>query len=62
MGEPHKTNYGYAYSKRILDVQTKLYREQLCPLGYVYFQAQFFHQKIQAPLNKIQKEPGLLKQ
>lgn len=28
MGEPHESNYGYAYSKRILHVQTKLYREQ----------------------------------
>lgn len=28
MGKPHKSNYGYAYSKRMLDVQTTVYREQ----------------------------------
>ena len=27
-GEPHNSNYGYAYSKRMLDVHSKLYREQ----------------------------------
>ena len=27
-GEPHNSNYGYAYSKRMLDVYSKLYREQ----------------------------------
>lgn len=27
-GEPHKSNYGYAYAKRMLDVQSKLYRDQ----------------------------------
>ena len=28
LGAPHKTNYGYAYSKRMLDVQAECYREQ----------------------------------
>lgn len=27
-GPPHKSNYGYAYAKRILDVQSKAYRDQ----------------------------------
>ena len=28
LGAPHKSNYGYAYAKRMLDVQTEVYREQ----------------------------------
>ena len=28
LGEPHWSNYGYAYSKRMLDVQAKVYRDQ----------------------------------
>lgn len=28
LGEPHTTNYGYAFAKRMLDVQSKMYREQ----------------------------------
>ena len=28
LGAPHKSNYGYSYSKRMLDVQTEVYREQ----------------------------------
>ena len=28
LGEPHYSNYGYAYAKRMLAVQTKLYRDQ----------------------------------
>tara|TARA_B100000073_G_scaffold226096_1_gene188531 strand:- start:346 stop:1251 length:906 start_codon:yes stop_codon:yes gene_type:complete len=28
LGPPHKSNYGYAYSKRMLDVQTECYRDQ----------------------------------
>lgn len=28
LGPPHKSNYGYAYTKRMLDVQTECYREQ----------------------------------
>ena len=28
LGPPHKSNYGYAYAKRMLDVQTEVYREQ----------------------------------
>ena len=27
-GEPHASNYGYAYAKRMLDIQSKAYREQ----------------------------------
>ncbi len=27
-GPPHPTNYGYAYAKRMLEVQTRTYREQ----------------------------------
>ena len=27
-GEPHNSNYGYAYAKRMLDIQSKLYRDQ----------------------------------
>ena len=27
-GEPHETNYGYAYAKRVLDIQSRAYREQ----------------------------------
>ena len=27
-GAPHASNYGYAYAKRMLDVQTEVYREQ----------------------------------
>lgn len=27
-GEPHNSNYGYAYAKRMLDVHSKLYRDQ----------------------------------
>ena len=27
-GPPHKSNYGYAYAKRMLDVQTEVYRDQ----------------------------------
>ena len=27
-GAPHSSNYGYAYAKRMLDVQTEVYREQ----------------------------------
>jgi GDP-L-fucose synthase len=27
-GPPHESNYGYAYAKRILDVQSKAYRDQ----------------------------------
>lgn len=27
-GEPHKTNFGYAYSKRMLYIQSRAYREQ----------------------------------
>lgn len=27
-GPPHKSNYGYAYSKRMLDIQSKAYRDQ----------------------------------
>lgn len=27
-GEPHTSNYGYAYSKRMLDIQSKAYNEQ----------------------------------
>jgi len=27
-GAPHKSNYGYAYAKRMLDVQSRAYREQ----------------------------------
>ena len=28
LGAPHWSNYGYAYSKRMLDVQTEVYRDQ----------------------------------
>ena len=28
LGAPHKTNYGYAYAKRMLDVQAECYRDQ----------------------------------
>lgn len=28
LGEPHRSNYGYAYSKRMLEVQSSVYREQ----------------------------------
>tara|TARA_Y100000310_G_scaffold30238_1_gene28759 strand:+ start:1993 stop:2919 length:927 start_codon:yes stop_codon:yes gene_type:complete len=28
LGAPHSSNYGYAYAKRMLDVQTEVYREQ----------------------------------
>ena len=28
LGAPHHSNYGYAYAKRMLDVQTRMYREQ----------------------------------
>ena len=28
LGAPHTSNYGYAYSKRMLDVQTECYRDQ----------------------------------
>ena len=28
LGAPHKSNFGYAYAKRMLDVQTEVYREQ----------------------------------
>jgi len=28
LGEPHQSNYGYSYAKRMIDVQTKVYREQ----------------------------------
>ena len=28
LGEPHQSNYGYSYSKRMIDVQSKVYREQ----------------------------------
>ena len=28
LGEPHETNFGYAYSKRMLDVQSRAYRNQ----------------------------------
>lgn len=28
MGPPHESNFGYAYSKRMLDVQTRAYRKQ----------------------------------
>ena len=28
VGAPHHSNYGYAYAKRMLDVQTRMYREQ----------------------------------
>lgn len=28
LGPPHTSNYGYAYSKRMLDVQSQMYREQ----------------------------------
>ena len=28
LGPPHKSNYGYAYAKRMLDVQTEVYRKQ----------------------------------
>ena len=27
-GEPHESNYGYAYSKRMLDIQSRAYRSQ----------------------------------
>ena len=27
-GPPHSSNYAYAYSKRILDIQSQIYREQ----------------------------------
>jgi GDP-L-fucose synthase len=27
-GPPHKSNYGYAYAKRMLDIQSRTYREQ----------------------------------
>ena len=27
-GQPHETNYGYAYAKRMLDVQSRSYRQQ----------------------------------
>jgi GDP-L-fucose synthase len=27
-GEPHKSNFGYAYAKRMLDVQSRAYRQQ----------------------------------
>ena len=27
-GEPHETNFGYAYAKRMLDVQSRAYRQQ----------------------------------
>ena len=28
LGPPHSSNYGYAYSKRMLDVQSQMYKEQ----------------------------------
>jgi len=28
LGEPHPTNFGYAYAKRMLDVDSRIYREQ----------------------------------
>jgi len=28
LGEPHSSNFGYAYAKRMLDVQSRIYREQ----------------------------------
>ena len=28
LGAPHSSNYGYAYAKRMLDVQTEVYRDQ----------------------------------
>ncbi len=28
MGEPHSSNYGYAYAKRMLDIQSRAYRDQ----------------------------------
>jgi len=28
LGEPHPTNFGYAYAKRMLEVQTRAYRQQ----------------------------------
>jgi len=28
LGEPHPTNYGYAYAKRMLEVQSRAYRQQ----------------------------------
>jgi GDP-L-fucose synthase len=28
MGEPHPSNYGYAYAKRMLEVQSRAYRDQ----------------------------------
>jgi|TARA_A100001201_G_scaffold125485_1_gene109801 GDP-L-fucose synthase len=28
LGEPHESNYGYSYAKRMIDVQSKVYREQ----------------------------------
>jgi len=28
LGEPHKTNYAYAYSKRMLDIQSMAYRDE----------------------------------
>ena len=28
LGEPHPSNYGYAYAKRMLEVQSRAYREQ----------------------------------
>ena len=28
LGEPHSSNYPYAYAKRMLDIQSRAYREQ----------------------------------
>ena len=28
MGEPHETSYGYSYAKRMLDIQSRAYKEQ----------------------------------
>ena len=33
LGEPHNSNFGYAYAKRMADVQIQAYREQY---GYNY--------------------------
>jgi len=35
LGEPHSSNYAYAYAKRMVDVQIRAYREQYEEINYV---------------------------